>query len=334
MANMQTGERGVNDFIFNNLLASAYSLQQRQDRLKSRVPASKSSELLSAVVDTQRLVWRHAIHPDTALQLIASRSQKLSGAAGTAVALLNGESLEYRVAIGIATALAGSKILADASFSFQQLRSEPVVESSTWRDKALATRLMANSVLSVPLHRNGTLAGCLQLFSRVGQFSEEAVYACELMSTVLNQLLEESDPEVSDEQPRAAHNVGEPSELEDRKPVCTHSSPAVIVEKDEPPLSPGALAFEQQGLSQNPADHRAVSGPDRMRSGNLQPQAPKAHAPPSARTIMYPMLVILFAAIANIFSRVRDWHLELATALILVFTLIELTKIWRRREQP
>src|SRR6516164_4369528 len=94
---------GVNDQTFTNLLASAYSLQQRQDQLKLRVPARRSDELLSAVRDTQRLIWHQAIHPETALQLIASRSQKLCGAAGTAIAFLDGESLEYRVATGIAT---------------------------------------------------------------------------------------------------------------------------------------------------------------------------------------------------------------------------------------
>jgi hypothetical protein len=85
MSNSQNGARAVTDHIFTNLLASAYSLQQRQDRLKSRVPASKSNELMSAVLETQGLVWHHSVHPDTAMQLIASRSQKLCGAAGELV---------------------------------------------------------------------------------------------------------------------------------------------------------------------------------------------------------------------------------------------------------
>ena len=206
MAESQIRERCVSDQIFTNLLASAYSVQERQDRLRGKISASKSDEVMSAVLDTQRLVWRHAIHPETAMQLIASRSQKIVGAAGAAIALLDGENLEYKVAIGTATRLLGAKILADASSCFLQLRSEPVVESSTWKDRALGARVVANSVLSMPLFRNGNLAGCLQLFSRVGQFGEDAVYVCEVMSAIVNQLLEESDSEIRDNEPGAALN--------------------------------------------------------------------------------------------------------------------------------
>jgi len=194
MANPQIAGRDLSDDQFTNLLASAYSLQQRHDQIKGRVTASKFSDLVSAVLDIQKLVLHHTIHTDTAMHLIASRTQKLCGSAGTAIALVNGEDLEYKVAIGIADSLHGAKILADASSSFQQLRSEEVVESDTWRDNALHTRVLAKSTLTVPIHREGTLAGCIQLFSRLGHFDEGSIYTCELMSEVLTQVIEEIDP--------------------------------------------------------------------------------------------------------------------------------------------
>ena len=194
MANSQTVGRAISDDQFTNLLASAYSLQQRHDRIKGRVTASKFSDLVSAVLDIQGLVLHRTVHPDTAMHLIASRTQKLCGSAGTAIALVGGEDLEYKVAIGIADSLLGFKLLADASSSFQQLRSQEVVESDTWRDNALHTRVLAKSTLTVPIHREGTLAGCIQLFSRLGRFDEDSIYTCELMSEVLGQVIEEIEP--------------------------------------------------------------------------------------------------------------------------------------------
>jgi hypothetical protein len=192
MANSQNGARAIKEHVFNNLLASAYSLQQRHDRMKS-ISGEKSRELIACVLDIQKLLGRGEIHSDTAMHLIASRSQKMCGAAGTAIALVDGENLNYRAATGIAESLLGSKILADTSFSFQELKSGGVIQSDTWKDKALGTRVMAKSVLSAPILHNGKLVGCIQLFSRMGRFGEESSYACELMSTVMAQLVE--DPE-------------------------------------------------------------------------------------------------------------------------------------------
>lgn len=191
MATTQTNGRLATDRVFTGLLASAYSLQEKQDSLKLRLPAAKVDELMSAVLDTQRLVVHQAVHPETALHLIATRTQKLCGAAGTAVALLHRSTLEYQVASGVAAGLQGRKISADASYSFQQLHSQPAVTSSTWQDKSFDGSVGANCLLSFPIHRKAALAGCIQLFSRSGPFTDEAAFAGELMSAVLTQLVEQ-----------------------------------------------------------------------------------------------------------------------------------------------
>jgi hypothetical protein len=332
MANSQNGARAVTDHIFTNLLASAYSLQQRQDRLKSRVPASKSNELMSAVLETQGLVWHHSVHPDTAMQLIASRSQKLCGAAGAAIAIVDGESLEYKVAIGIAARMLGSKILADSSFSFQQLRSLPVIESSTWRDKALGTRVIANSVLSVPIHRKGKLAGCIQLFSRVGQFGEESVYTCELMSSILTQLIEETDfggnghreeavhlrsPDPEHEpfadSPKERADLGKPQLLEQTQ----HSSDSSLGSANRNTRIGPALSANANG---NEIDYHGELG---VPTQNLQSRA---------KTMIYPVIILLFVAMANIRGWSNGWLLEIASAIVIVFTAVELHRRWIKRE--
>jgi len=337
MANSQNGARAVTDHIFTNLLASAYSLQQRQDRLKSRVPASKSNELMSAVLETQGLVWHHSVHPETAMQLIASRSQKLCGAGGAAIALVDGESLEYKVAIGIAARMLGSKILADSSFSFQQLRSQPVIESSTWRDKALGTRLMANSILSVPIHRKGNLAGCIQLFSRVGQFGEEAVYTCELMSSILTQLIEETEFGGNGDKEDAV-NLRSP----DTEPKLLADSCKDRLDLENPNVSThnelqqsqhsrnSLVGSVNRNTSVGPALSASANGNDIDHHGELG--VPTRNLQSRAKTMIYPVMILLFVAMANIRGSGRGWRLELASIIVVVFTAVELSKRWVRHE--
>jgi hypothetical protein len=107
------------------------------------------------------------------------------GAAGAAVALVDGEHLEYTVGTGLGAMLLGVRIPANASTSFSQLRKEPVVETYAWQDTALKMRI-ASRVLSVPIYRSGRLAGCLQVFSRAGHFDAHNVHACELMSAIVS----------------------------------------------------------------------------------------------------------------------------------------------------
>lgn len=330
MAQTQIAERRVSDHIFTNLLASAYSVQQRQDRLKAKTPASKSDEVMSAVLDTQRLVWRHAIHPETAMQLIASRSQKVAGAAGAAIALIEGENLEYKVATGIATTLLGGKILAAASSSFQQLRSERVVESSTWQDKALGMRLVANSVLGVPVHRNGTLAGCLQLFSRSGQFRDDAVYTSELMSTILNQLLEETESKSCDENLEAGRNEileGSPRPASQMAPCLQKPEIGICGSSHKLDTALPVSHIPGDGAGSEPdaagrEEHSSRNQNDAMYSRNSDFQTLRARA----RTIVYPAFVLLFVAIANVFSPSRDLRIEVASIFLLIVTAIELIK--------
>ena len=304
MTNSQNGARAISDQVFTNLLASAYALQERQDRLKSRIPASKSHELLSAVLETQGLVWHHAVHPDTAMQLIASRSQKLCGAAGAAIALVEGENLNYRVAIGIAAGMLGSRILADSSFSFQQLRSQPVMESSTWRDRALGTRVSANSILSVPVHRKGTLGGCIQVFSRLGQFGEEAVYTCELMSSILTQLLEETEFRGKVHSDEITHPVG-------------------AMESEVQPLLPESQTGQQDSGDRKQSVLHPRNGLDHNSEVGGPPAKPRSRA-----AMIYPLAVLLFVTVAYLFGGDRGWTVDVATIAILAFSVAELSKRW------
>jgi len=384
MANSQNGARAIKEHVFNNLLASAYSLQQRHDRMKS-ISGEKSRELIACVLDIQNLLGRGAIHSDTAMHLIASRSQKMCGAAGTAIALVEGENLNYKAATGIAESLLGSKILADTTFSFQQLKSGEIVQSDTWKDKALGTRVMAKSVLSAPILHNGKLVGCIQLFSRMGRFGEESSYACELMSTVLAQLVE--DPEFlsdgdgdHDLDPKTVKKLSQESILgaaltlevnegmrsqpisskqrlrwppSDTRPEDLTTSqintkltnkPTKSQKQDfsrrqdngnqlqkQKPGEPGeqATRLNAESVNHPPIDRAGLVASGDRPDSSCQPSKTSDDKRTRVTAMLYPVLVLLFVAMANTPVGPRDWSLELATVIIVCFTAVEVWRRWR-----
>jgi len=339
--------------------------------------------MISSVLDIQALVGRRAIHADTALHLIATRSHKLCGAAGTAIALLDGENLEYKAATGIAERLLGARILADTSFSFRQLAFGEVVQSDTWKDKALSTRVVAKSVLSAPIHQNGKLAGCIQFFSRMGRFAEESIYACELMSTIAARLVE--DPEFSfnpdrngDVDPKTVMEISPertlgaaptletnddstrwqtisskerlrwpPSETKVRRDSVTRHAEAKLTDlpaefenfsgtpNDEKKEQKPAAKNEHTTLFNSGTLHLPMQKAGLGINGNPQDSSCRLSKSSDRRArvtaMLYPALVLLFVAMANMLGERRTWLLDLATVIIVYFTAVE---VWKRLVEP
>jgi hypothetical protein len=199
---METAENpgARDDSLFTSLLESAYSLQQHQDRIRSKVPAAKFREIMGEMINTLSLIRSRHLDSDTALQLVVNRTQKLVAAGGAAVALLDGENLEYKVATGLGAALLGLRIRAKSSVFFERLGKEPLTYA--WEDTALKGRILAR-ILSVPVYRRGRLAGCIQLFSRAGHFDDYGAPVCELMSAIVSHSMSNSVPQSPDSVARA-----------------------------------------------------------------------------------------------------------------------------------
>ena len=189
---VQRADRDSNfrdDEILTKVLSAAYSLQQQHDRIQSKLPAARFSIILAEISNTQTLIREQGLDPANALRLIANRAEKLVGAAGAAIAVLQGEVLHYKAATGIAATLCGFKARAHEIISFERLRSEPLVQMDAWQEKVIGGRVGAN-VLSAPVYRQRILGGCIKLFSRHGHFNFDGGYVCELMSGIVSHVLE------------------------------------------------------------------------------------------------------------------------------------------------
>lgn len=300
------------------------------------------------------------------MQLIATRTQRLCNAAGTAIAFLSGEDLEYKVATGIASGLMGMKMLADVSSSFRQLDAGQVVESDTWHDVALGTRVNAKSVLTLPIHRSGALFGCIQLFSRIGQFSEESKRTCELMSAILNQVIGEGEPQAK---PVDIEKIPDQRELEpdaqrraEQQEQLSQSSAKEEAIANQMQSGQSTAKFvwplNKNESKRETAPQREMETEDQIRNQGKKVQTeglnrnnpivsfeppqldrkflasrPQSEKWNRAMSVIYPLLVVIFVAMVNIEAHAQGWALRVASVLIVTFTVVEVLSEWSEQDE-
>ena len=180
---------------FTQLLSAAYVMQEHQRQVTSRVAPADLTQILTQIVETQNQIRSRQLPTSTALELIADRLQRLAGAAGAAVGIRQKEEVHYKAACGTAAFLAGSQMGIRMSLSAECLNSGEVLRivqarSDKTLDTILRERLHAQSVLAVPVHLEGKIAGTVELyFSEPNAFGEGDVRACELMAGLVTEVL-------------------------------------------------------------------------------------------------------------------------------------------------
>lgn len=180
---------------FTRLLAAAYVLQQHRERSAGKLPPSDFTQITSEVVETQHLVQSGELGFQPALDLIVARLQKISGAAGAAISLLDAGKLFYKAGSGSAANLIGSTSLEVSGLSYHCLKTggnvrSPVAEADPRVDRAFRQRVGARSLLAVPICYEGKTAGVLELFfSEIESFDEGNVHACELMAGLASEVI-------------------------------------------------------------------------------------------------------------------------------------------------
>jgi hypothetical protein len=183
---------------FTRLLAAAYVMQEHQDRVRAKLPATDFGQVISQIVDTQHLVQTRKLDTEAALDLIADRLRKLSGATGAAIGLLDEldqSILDYRAVMGTASSLKGRRVPVNASVSASTLKTGeklrcPVAEADPRLSADVRSGVGAESLFVVPVYYEGKVAGSIELFfSESSAFGEGDVRATELMAGLVTEVL-------------------------------------------------------------------------------------------------------------------------------------------------
>ena len=113
-------------------------------------------EVLRGIIAAQRSINAHLRDPVKVMSIIAEQSQRLVGATGAAVELLEGDEMVYRAASGSAASSVGLRLAAATSLSGRCVaRKKPLLcddsETDDRVDRKACARVGARSMIVVPL---------------------------------------------------------------------------------------------------------------------------------------------------------------------------------------
>jgi hypothetical protein len=184
----------LDESAFQQLLAAAHTLQEHNDRLQA-LPQVDQAQALAEVVETQKLIQTEQLNlPDTAA-LVAERARKITGASGSAVAILEGDHLSYRAGCGSAASEIGMRIPLASYFCVDGLREghtvqsadvsqDPHVRGELCRERGIKALVVA------PVYHNRKVSGVLELrFAEKRSFQEQDVRSCQLMAGLVTEVM-------------------------------------------------------------------------------------------------------------------------------------------------
>jgi hypothetical protein len=160
---------------FQQFLANAYAVQQ----------SSIDSRSLSALMELERLQSRGELDTDATLLRIVDSASSVANANGVAIALLSGDHIRYRTAIGTAASYIGRQVAASLTADNHSRREILRVEdaaSDPRIEAAICRQFESQSLLILPIYQDRALAGVLNvMFSEPHSFSDTEVRTYRLM---------------------------------------------------------------------------------------------------------------------------------------------------------
>jgi diguanylate cyclase (GGDEF)-like protein/PAS domain S-box-containing protein len=164
------------------------------ERKENEESASRRSERLRSIIETQRDIASGDLNVDEVMRWICERTQKLTRAEGATILILDGEDLVIRAATGFVEGMIGVRVPIDSSLPGWLYRHD---ESMILDDAAVDSRvgrlgheLGMRSVVSVQLRHRDVSAGQLIVISREPNvFTEEDLDTLQLLSVVLSSAL-------------------------------------------------------------------------------------------------------------------------------------------------
>lgn len=157
----------------------------------------RHAELLNALVSAQQEIAAARPDPDTIMNLVVERAQKLTGADGAAIELVEGEEMVYRAACGIAAAQSRLRLKIATSFSGLCVRTDEIlrcddVELDPPADRGTYLSVGARSIVAVPLRQQYNSVGTLKVVSTAPMaFGETEIQTLQLvvhfMAAAVNQ---------------------------------------------------------------------------------------------------------------------------------------------------
>lgn len=184
---------------FQQLLSAAHIIQEHNDKLLAKEPKAGSAETLAEIVETRKLVLTGEPDLRGAAGLIVARLLRITKSSGVAIGILDKNQLTYLAGSGSAAGESGEQVAVKSSLSGPCLQTGKILRRA---DVATGPQLApefrrdhtVRSLIAVPIHRETRVAGVVELrFAAINGFTEDDVYACELMAALMTEALARAD---------------------------------------------------------------------------------------------------------------------------------------------
>ncbi|MGA2857988.1 MAG: GAF domain-containing protein [Candidatus Sulfotelmatobacter sp.] len=153
------------------------------------------TSILAEIIETQHQIQSCHLEVDPAIALVAERAAEITGAAGAAIAVANGNRIRYKAAAGAMSLPAGTEIPMEKALCRECLRTGQVVRcvdvnSASPVDAKEFERRGIRAMIAVPVYHVGDVAGSLELYyASQHAFTEQDVHTCQLMAGLVTEAL-------------------------------------------------------------------------------------------------------------------------------------------------
>ena len=170
---------------FQHLLASAFAVQQSQ----------MSGQLLSALVEVQRLIAKGELDVYGAMHFIVDRARNIANATGVAGCLVKGDQLVYQAGSGSAAPYVGRQVMATLSAPAHSKASSEILrvenaQTDARVEAAICRQFGAKALLILPICHERAVAGVLEIiFSEAHVFQDREVRTYRLMTELIEEAM-------------------------------------------------------------------------------------------------------------------------------------------------
>ena len=188
-------------------------------------PADKSdyTVILAQIVETQHQIQSRHLELDSAIALIAERASQIAHAGGAGTGMVgDGGKIRYKTAAGMMSLPVATETPQEKAICLECLRGKVVrwadVNSGSFPAAEECRRRGIQAVIAVPVYRDGSIAGALELYyANKNAFTEQDVHSCQLMAGLITEALARSE-EINSKKSLASERAVMLEALEKLKP--------------------------------------------------------------------------------------------------------------------
>jgi GAF domain-containing protein len=150
---------------------------------------------LAEIVEAQRQIQMRRLELDKAMEVVAERVTRITGASGAGIAILEAGTVRYRAGAGAPALPVGSEAPLNTAVCAASLRTGQVIRSEDVNleflfDPEPCRRRGILSLVAVPVYREDEIIGALELyFDRVRGFAEQDIHTCQLMAGLVTEAI-------------------------------------------------------------------------------------------------------------------------------------------------